>query len=213
MHGKIEYLDHWKDNFKHSRNSTYINDDEDLDMLTDKGVYPYGYVNNWERFNDTELPTKEYIYSKLYDAHISDDDYERAKHVWERFRIKDMGGYRDLYLKTDVVPLTDTFENFRNLCTTYHGLDPAYYTTLQNFAWDAMLKKINITLDLVHGQGMYGMIEKGKRGGVCQVSSRNAKANTKYMKDYGNNTVSSYLTNLGAKQLVWISYVYEVTLW
>ena len=52
-----EYLDNWKDNFKHSRNSSYINDDEDLDMLTDKGVYPYDYMNNWERFNDTELPT------------------------------------------------------------------------------------------------------------------------------------------------------------
>ena len=53
-----EYLDNWKDNCKHSRNSSYINDDEDLDILTYKGVYPYGYMNNWERFNDTELPTK-----------------------------------------------------------------------------------------------------------------------------------------------------------
>ena len=51
-----EYLDNWKDNLKYSRNSSYINDDEDLDMLTDKGVYPYDCMNNWERFNDTELP-------------------------------------------------------------------------------------------------------------------------------------------------------------
>ena len=55
----------------HSRNSSYINDDEDLDMLTDKGVYPYGYMNNWERFNDTELLSKEEFYSKLYDEHIT----------------------------------------------------------------------------------------------------------------------------------------------
>ena len=54
-------------------------------MLTDKGVYPYDYMNNWERFSDTELPSKEELYSKLYDEHISDDDYERTKHVWERF--------------------------------------------------------------------------------------------------------------------------------
>ena len=52
------YLDNWKDNFKHSRNSSCVNNDEDLDMLTDKGVYPYDYMNNWERFNDTELLTK-----------------------------------------------------------------------------------------------------------------------------------------------------------
>ena len=91
-----EYLDNWKDGFKHSRNSSYINDDEDLDMLTDKGVYPYDYMNNWERFSDTELPSKEELYSKLYDEHISDDDYERTKHVWERFKIKYMGEYHDI---------------------------------------------------------------------------------------------------------------------
>ena len=45
----------WKDNFQHSRNSSCVNHDEDLDMLTDKGVYPYDDVNSWGRFNDTEL--------------------------------------------------------------------------------------------------------------------------------------------------------------
>ena len=99
----------------------------DLDILTGKGVYPYGYMNNWEGFNDTELPTKEDFYSKLYDEHISDDDYERANLVWNIFELKDMGEYHDLHLKTDVLLLTDIFENFRNLCMTYYGLDPAYY--------------------------------------------------------------------------------------
>ena len=74
-----------------------------------------------------------------------------------------MGEYDGLYLKTDVLILTDIFENFRNPCMTYYGLDPAYQMTLPHFAWDAMLKKINIVLDLVHGQDMYEMIEKGKR--------------------------------------------------
>ena len=35
-----EYLDNWKDAFEHSRNSSCVNSDEDLDMLADKGVYP-----------------------------------------------------------------------------------------------------------------------------------------------------------------------------
>ena len=48
---------------------------------------------------------------------------------------------------------------------------------------------------------MYEMIEKGKRGGVCQVSSKYAKANNKYMKDYDNDIVSSYLTYLDANNL------------
>ena len=112
-----------------------------------------------------------------------------------------MDEHHDLYSKTEVLLLTYIFENFRNLCMTYYGLDPACYMTLQNFAWDAMLKKINITLDLVHDQDMYEIIEKGKGGGVCQVSSNFAKANNQYMKDYDNNTISSYSTYLDANNL------------
>ena len=112
-----------------------------------------------------------------------------------------MGEYHDSFLKTNVLLLTDIFENFRNLCMTYYGLDPAYYMTLPDFAWDAMLEKINIVLDLVHDQDMYEMIEKCKRGGVCQVSSKYAEANNKCMEDYDNNTVLSYSAYLDANNL------------
>ena len=27
-------------------------------ILTDKGIYPYGYMNTWDKFNETELPSK-----------------------------------------------------------------------------------------------------------------------------------------------------------
>ena len=48
-----------------------------------------------------------------------------------------MGEYHDLYLKTDVLLLTDVFENFRDMCLSYYGLDPVYYYyTLPNFAFD-----------------------------------------------------------------------------
>ena len=54
-----------------------------------------------------------------------------------------MGEYYDLYLKTDVLRLTDVFGDFKHLCRKYYGLDPAYCMTLPNVAWDAMLKKEN----------------------------------------------------------------------
>ena len=34
-------------------------------LLLRKGVYPYEYMDNWERFNETSLPNKESFYSNL----------------------------------------------------------------------------------------------------------------------------------------------------
>ena len=40
-----------------------------------KGVYPYEYMDNWERFNETSLPSKESFYSNLNMKDIDDIDY------------------------------------------------------------------------------------------------------------------------------------------
>ena len=44
------------------------------------------------------------------------------------------------------------------MCLSYYGLDPVYYSTLPNFAFDAMLKLTGIEIDLVYDQEMYEMI-------------------------------------------------------
>ena len=95
------------------------------DLLFKKGIYPYEYMDSWHRFEETSLPEKEHFYSKINDEHITDDEYENAKNVWETFGCKTLGDYRDLYVKTDVTLLADVFENFRNLCMEQYGLDPA----------------------------------------------------------------------------------------
>ena len=74
------------------------------------------------------------------------------------------------------------FENFRDMCLDYYGLDPAHYYTLPHFAWDAMLLKTGVEPDHIHDLDMYDMIENGLRGGMCQVSHKHVKANNKHMK-------------------------------
>jgi len=199
--GQEVLRDNWQDNFKFSQQNNYIKNDDDLHLLTEKGVYPYDYMDNWERFNEVELPDKEAFYSKLSNEPISDEDYERAKTVWNHFNIKDLGEYHDLYLNTDVLLLTDIFENFRNMCLEYYELDPAHYYTLPNFAWDAMLLKTGVVLEQIHDLEMYEMIESGLRGGMVQVSKKHVKANNKYMDSYNENVVSSYINYLDANNL------------
>ena len=83
-----------------------------LDLMAQKGVYPYDYMDSFDKF-DEKLPTKEDFYSILNNQHISDDEYKHAQTVWSTFSLKNMGEYHNLYLKSDILLLTDVFENFR----------------------------------------------------------------------------------------------------
>ena len=56
--------------------------------MLQKGVYPYKYINDWEKFNETSLPEKEDFYSHLNMEDIIDADYAQAKRVPKDFEIK-----------------------------------------------------------------------------------------------------------------------------
>ena len=121
----------------------------DTDLLIRNGVYPYDYIDNFERFNETVLPPVNEFYSRLYDSNVNVKDYEHAQKVWHHFDIKNMGEYHDLYLKTDVILLADIFENLRDVCIKNCKLDPAWHYTSPGLSWDALLKKTEIKLDLL----------------------------------------------------------------
>ena len=59
---------------------------EYLEILKQKGAYPYEYMNNFERFNEEKLPPRKYLFSstkkgkidndgKISDGHVSIKDY------------------------------------------------------------------------------------------------------------------------------------------
>ena len=75
--------------------------------------------------------------------------------------MKNIGEYSDLYLKTDVLLLSDIFENFRKSCRADHGLDSAQYFTLPGFSCDAILKYTEIVLKVITDVEMLLLIKKG----------------------------------------------------
>ena len=46
-----------------------------------KGVYPYEYMDSWEKFNEIALPPKKNFYSNLNLENISDEDYKHAQKI------------------------------------------------------------------------------------------------------------------------------------
>ena len=174
---------------------------EQFELMKQKGVYPYDYMDNFEKFNNTQLPNKDEFYSILNHEFISDEQYEHAQNVWDTFNLKTMGDYHDLYLKSDILLLADVFENFRETCLQYYKLDPCHYFTSPGLSWDAMLKMTDIKLKLIVDIDMFQLIEKGLRGGVSYIANRYGKANNKYMKEYDEKAPSKYIMYLDANNL------------
>ena len=68
---------------------------------------------------------------------ISDIDYRHVKKVFDKFCIKNIGEYHDLYVQRDTLLPADFFENFRDTCIKVYGLDPAYFLSAPGLAWFA----------------------------------------------------------------------------
>ena len=170
-------------------------------LLMHKGVYPYEYMDSWERFAKHKLPTKEAFYSKLSDLHISNEEYRHAQRVWEAFNCKTMRDYHDIYNRSDVVLLADVFEAFRKTCLRQYGLDLAHYYTSPGLAWDALLKKTGVELELLTDYDQHLFIEKGMHGGVCMTSKRCARDNNSRVEGYDPEKPNSYILYLDANNL------------
>ena len=84
-----------------------------LDLVKQKGFYPYKYMTDSDKFKE-QLPRKEKFYSSLTGKKISDKEYEHVHKVLNKFDMKTMKDYHNLYLKCDVLLLADVFEKFRS---------------------------------------------------------------------------------------------------
>ena len=135
--------------------------DENFKLVITKGIYPYEYMNNFDKFNETQLPDIKCFYSSHNDETVIEEQYKYAKKVWETFKIKNMGEYHDFYLKTDVMLLSDVFENYRDLDLKTYNVDPARYLTAPSFSLDVALKNMEKKLN-------FSIIQKNMK--ICITS-------------------------------------------
>ena len=94
-----EKKQNWQNNFKFSKRNPYVGNDEDLDLLTDKGVYPYVYFTSFDKFRDKQLHQKKSFTAILPKVILKMMNTRRAQKIWEHFGIRNLGQYHDLYLR------------------------------------------------------------------------------------------------------------------
>ena len=118
----VDSLTSDKNNFKHFNEHFKNYTQEQRDILTKKGVFPYDFMTSFDKFNYDNFPSIEECYNQLNNEDMTEEDYNRALNVWDLFKLNNMGEYHDLYLTTDVLLLSDVFENFRNTSIINYGL-------------------------------------------------------------------------------------------
>ena len=173
-------------------------DTELTELMTRKGIYPYSFMDSCDEFDIDPLTlTKSNFRNDLTGEDIEDCDFELFEEICNKFNIKTLGEYHDLYLKSDVLLLSDVFENFRETCFQYYKLDPAHNYSASGLSWNACLKMTGIELELISDVDMYLMIGKGLRG----ISHRKAEVNNKYMNSYDPEKPLKYIIYLDANSL------------
>ena len=80
-------------------------------LFKKKLAYPYEYLN-LDNFREPLNLTKEDYWSTLTQCYPSDDDIKRTQELFDKNKIKNGRELTMLYLKMDVLQLTDVFENF-----------------------------------------------------------------------------------------------------
>jgi hypothetical protein len=96
-----------------------------------------------EKFKDTCLPSIEKFYSSINNENIKQKEYKNTQEIWNKFEIKNLQEFTNLYNKVNILLLADVMENFREIYLKTYKLDPAWNFTTPRFAWDYMLKMTN----------------------------------------------------------------------
>ena len=118
-------------------------DSKVLDLVKQKGFYPYEYMSGFKKFKE-ELLSKEKFCSSLTGTKYSGGEYEDVLEVWDRLEMKTMKDCYDLYWKCDFLLLADVSEKFGNSSLKIMGNTRSHYLSAQALCWDAMLNKTKV---------------------------------------------------------------------
>ena len=137
-------------------------------LFKKKLAYPYEYLN-LDNFQEPLNLTKEGYWSTLTQSYPSDDDIKRTQELIDKKKIKNGRELPMLYLKMDVLQLTDVFENFVESSTRENKINPLYSYSLPGYTWKAGLKLTNIKLDFIKDKELLLLLENIIRGGISSV--------------------------------------------
>ena len=149
---------------------------EHLPLLLRKGVFPYSYIRSLEQLQETQLPPAECFYNELTESPVKPAEYAHAQNVFKTLNMPNLLAYQETYLITDTTLLADVLVNYRKLLYQEDGIDFTRFVSLPSIAYQSMLKKTGVRLELISDPIIHQMLTLGKRGGLTIVGQRYGKS-------------------------------------
>lgn len=165
---------------------------EEFQLLLGKGKFPYEYLTDVATLHDP-CPDHLAFYSSLKNENITTEEYETVQQIFKTFNLSTVGDLLELYVKQDVLILTDCVNFYRQMVRDSYNLEAFSYYSSPSLTLDASLKFTGVEIELIKDPTQYMFVESAIRGGVSVASSHYCKANNKYMEDFNPNEKSSYI--------------------
>ena len=103
---------------------------------------------------------------------------------------------------SDIFMLVDVFQTFWNYSLHKYQIDPAYFVSALQLAWNALFKTIDRPIPLISNPEMCQLIQPNIRRCIKHASVRDAVANNKLMGSlYDSLQPTSYIMEVNANNL------------
>jgi len=94
---------------KFANTNRHFGNDDDYAYF-EKGCYPYQYMTDESKLNETELLPKSAFYNRLVSKDLDDEQYGHAKQLWTKRSMMMLHYWHHFYLLYDVLLLANVFE-------------------------------------------------------------------------------------------------------
>ena len=152
----------------HSLDANGVEDD----LFKRKLAYPYEKGNTIESYYKPLKLGRDDYFSTLKQTYSSFEEIIRTQAIIVKNKITNLKELTMLYLKNDVLLLTDIFQNYIDTCKTAYGINPLYSYSTSSFTWKAGLKMTGVKLGYITDDKLRLLLENNMRGGPSACMGR-----------------------------------------
>ena len=177
------------------------------DLFKRKLGYPYEKGKIIESFYKPLKLGRDDYFSTLKQSYPDFEEIIRTQAIIVKNKITNLKELTMLYLKNDVLLLTDFFQNYIDTCKKAYGINPLYPYSTPSFTWKAGLKMTGVKLDYITDDKLRLLLENNMRGGpsACMGNRYVKRGERKILYEDMNNlygwSMSQYLPTGGFREI------------